>query len=85
MDCSLTRYWIEFHEHQGPFGFGITAVDEADALGLARTWWTEFGVPMPAVKAITVDVDVSTLEPEVRLNMLPPNWRGIWYPMSSLS
>jgi hypothetical protein len=36
--------------------------------------------PMPPVRKLTENVDVSTLGDQVRPHMHPPNWRGVWYP-----
>ena len=86
----LTRYWIEFDWPGGegivgllePFGFGVTAFDLDDALTLLRTEFFELmEKPMPPIRKVIENVDVSTLDDHVWPNMHPPNWRGVWYPM----
>jgi hypothetical protein len=88
---ALRRYWIEpaWPKPEGtvagllePFGFGVTAFSLDDALGLLRREFFEpMGSPLPPVRGVIEDVDVSTLDDHVRPNMHPPNWRGVWYPM----
>ena len=95
VESVLTRYWIEFDWPQpdgvattvfGPHGFGVTAFDLDDALGLIRTEFFDRienagrAKPEPPVRSVVEDVDVSLLSDHVRPNMYPPNWRGVWYP-----
>ena len=88
---ALRRYWIEFAwpKPEGivagrpePFGFGVTAFSLDDALDLLRREFFErMESPMPPLRGVIEDVDVSTLDDDhVRPNMHPPNWRGVWYP-----
>ena len=76
---AFTRYWIELQEDTG-FGYGVTAVDETDALTLLRERIFQGG-EMPPVRRIEPNVDVSQLDPNhVLPNAGPPVWRGVWYP-----
>jgi len=82
----LRRFWLELEpvaDHALPFGFGVTAVDIEDALGLiART----FEVDAPLVpRRVVADVDVGDLADELERVVRPlrlgvPIGRGIWYP-----
>ena len=77
---TLHRFWIEFQLlPQQHVGYGVTAIDFADALKLlADTLDTQ----LPAPTRVVHDVDVRTLdEGHVLPNMLPPDSRGIWFPM----
>jgi hypothetical protein len=83
----LTRFWVEFDyppERQPPigarFGVGVTAIDRRDALRLiAHRVFSDR--PLPPVKDIREDVDVSSLdERHVLPNMGPPHVRGVWFP-----
>ena len=91
--ASLRRFWIEFAPDPGSLAttrFGVTAIDLADALALIERWrggvtphsMRPFGAPVNVVE----DVDVSTLDAgHVLPNMLPPHWRGVWYPATSIA
>ena len=89
----LTRYWITFAyppvQAEGvviglshrPTGFGVTATDLDDALGIVhREFFQRHDLDMPPVREVVENVDVSTLDDHVRPNMHPPNWRGMWFP-----
>lgn len=82
----LRRYWIVFEgaERFGVAirpGVGVTAVDLDDAIGLIEQIIFKGTLPIPPT-SVTEDVDVSTLDPgHVLPNMLPPNRRGIWFPV----
>ncbi len=83
--ATLRRFWIRLAEDgPGPstLGYGVTAYDEADALAILR--FQVFGndeEAMPAVTELSADVNVPDLDQgHVVPNMLPPNWRGIWFP-----
>ena len=91
--AQLTRYWITFTyppvEAEGvvvglwhqPHGFGVTALDLEDALGIIHTeFFDRHDLGMPPVQEVVENVDISTLDDHVRPNMHPPNWRGLWYP-----
>ena len=89
-DRPLRRFWIEF-EPCPTFGvgFGVTAIDVDDALGLIEHWREELSSrdiePLPPPTRVVEDVDVSTLDPGHVLNQMnPPIWRGVWYPRPSL-
>jgi hypothetical protein len=89
-DRTLRRFWIEFEPRLSfGSGFGVTAIDVDDALGLIAEWRRDFLSrdvdPLPPPMRIVEDVDVSTLDPGHVLNQInPPIWRGVWYPRSSL-
>ena len=90
----LTRYWITFDhpprdESEGvvvgdwtrQVGFGVTAVDLDDAMGILRSdWFDRYGLDVPPTQAVVEDVDVSSLPELLRPHMAPPNWRGMWFP-----
>ena len=83
----LHRDWFRFHDIasipailRSPLGYGVTAWTEDDALSLLRDALFQGGKPS-GVAAITIDVDVSTLDSgHILPNMEPPIWRGIWFP-----
>jgi hypothetical protein len=83
----LRRFWFEFDDAaflRAPsvlgLGCGVTAWTEHDALVLLQQR-VFHEAPMPRIKGIIHDVDVSTLDAgHVLPNMLPPNRRGIWFP-----
>jgi hypothetical protein len=79
---SLRRFWFEFEPDAAPlgmgYGCGVTAYDRHDAEELVSA---AIDGPMPTVRRVIEDVDVSTLDGgHVLPNMLPPNERGIWFP-----
>jgi hypothetical protein len=75
----FTRYWIELQEETG-FGYGVTALDKNDALGLLQERVFRGG-ELPPIRRIESDVDVSQLDPNhVLPNAGPPIWRGVWFP-----
>ena len=84
----LHRYWIEFdltHYADPPMsiamGFGITARTEEQALAMVQER-VFGGRPLPEMKSIARDLDVSTLDPKhIRPNMGNPAVLGIWFPM----
>ncbi|MGK2950143.1 MAG: hypothetical protein ACSLFP_16350 [Acidimicrobiales bacterium] len=81
----LRRYWLTFESEQTPVelghGCGVTAFDLDDALDLVAE---RIGSTVPAPSSVTEDVDVSTLDAgHVLPNMLPPNERGVWFPMTT--
>ena len=82
MSSQLTRFWFEF-EKTGPiteFGYGVTARDKEDAVGLLQE--TVFaGKQLPKVAKAVINVDVSTLDQKhVVPNMEAPVFRGVWFP-----
>ena len=92
MSRALTRYWftLDYGPNPygpdpslwcpGPFGMGVTAYDEADAVKLVRAWFDDMKVAPGTIITSRVGVDVRTLDRDVRQHMGPPNWRGVWYP-----
>ncbi len=84
----LTRFWVEFDyaaEAEPPvgtrIGFGVTAIDQRDALQLIAHRVFSDG-SLPPVKEIRKDVDVSLLDHgHVLPNMGPPHVRGVWFPL----
>lgn len=96
----LRRYWIEFepppHEELPPgvirlapwppAGCGVTAYTLEDALSLMNEYLGCVG-PIPPIRAVIEDVDLSTIDllRHVRRAVIVPIWRGIWYPLTTLS
>jgi hypothetical protein len=81
MTAVLHRFWIKTSDPADPsrLGYGVTAYDEADALGILS--FIAFRGVMPPVAEVLVDVNVRDLDQgHVVPNMNPPNLRGIWYP-----
>lgn len=84
----LRRFWFEFEFKEDEiapgglgYGCGVTAFDLSDAMSLlqARVFRER---PIPQVRDLVEDVDVSTLDPgHVLPNMTPPNIRGVWFPL----
>lgn len=84
----MKRFWIEFEGDAAALpagltiGCGVTAYDYEDALRLLQEHILKVE-PMPKIRKVTENVDVSTLDPgHVLPNMLPPNFRGIWFPLN---
>ena len=91
-DGSPRRLWVEFEpwrpawlmpgQRYGrtldppPRAFGVTGLDAADCWELVRDALQED--PLPEVRAIVWDVDVSTLD-LWREHMGNPAARGVWY------
>jgi len=92
---SVRRLWVTFvHAQTGPFGdtltdpvgfallhgCGVTGFDDQDALDRMKVELFE-ARPMPDIDSVTLDVDVSTLDPD---NVLPfigdPTTLGVWFP-----
>jgi hypothetical protein len=82
----MRRFWFIFEvdvnaKFNSVLGYGVTAIDYRDALELLQTY-VFVNEYLPKVKRIINDVDVSTLDKgHILPNILPPNVRGIWYPM----
>jgi hypothetical protein len=84
----LHRYWIEFDlaPYADPpmsieMGLGVTAPSEEQALAIIQKRIFS-GRPLPEMKSIARDLDVSTLDPKhIRPNMGNPALLGIWFPM----
>ena len=62
-------------------GCGVTARDSGDALALIRERVCDGG-DLPPVRKCVENVDVSSLDPRHVLPnlVMPPIWRGIWFP-----
>lgn len=83
------RYWIVFEEdgvERGPYGrflprgVGVTGRSREDALALVRAKLCG-GEPLPAVRSVLDDVDLSTLDARhVRPNVGRILPRGVWWP-----
>src|SRR6185503_5326946 len=77
----LRRFWFQT-EHRA-IGFGVTAFSVEDA-------WKLLYEHIPRhrlleIRSVVEDVDVESLdEKHVRVNMGPPNFRGIWFPFQTL-
>jgi hypothetical protein len=82
----LRRYWIQFGNPRSVrdglgYGCGVTAYNFDDAVALVEERVFKGPLPYPIVSTLE-DVDVSTLDTgHVLPNMLPPNSRGVWFPM----
>lgn len=60
-------------------GVGVTAKDLDDALRIVgeRIFGRE---PLPPVRKVTENVDLSDFAQHVLVTMEPPIWSGIWFP-----
>jgi len=78
----LTPFWIVPPGRDGPLGFGVTAFDLADALGIIRSFGYADNLPTDhASLKVIHSVKVADLEENlVRVNMGPIVVRGLWYP-----
>ena len=86
----LKRYWVvfafsskdsEFESYIGlGYGCGVTAYDWDDAVKLMKEKLF-FNDPIPEIKEVTENVDVSTLDANhVLPNIGIPIDRGVWFP-----
>ena len=85
MNLLLKRFWIEFDDTASlsvgvGYGCGVTAFDLNEALAVLQEQ-VFIDEPMPEIRKITEDIDVSTLDP----NHVLPNIgitvdRGVWFP-----
>lgn len=80
----MIRYWFEFQGDDLPigllFGCGVTAHTGEDAISIIKDTYFPGG-PLPRIKRVVADVDVSTLDQNhVVPNMGSVVWRGIWWP-----
>lgn len=86
MALPLIRYWIEVQLPEGPLQprhFGVTAYSLDDALSLLHGSAACTLPSPPVVVQVRPNVDVSTLDAgHVLPNTLPPNRRGVWFPMT---
>jgi len=81
----MKRYWFEFDGIDIPggvrMGCGVTAFNQDDAINLMNERIFK-SIPFPPIRKVVENVDVSTLDKgHVLPNMLPPNIRGIWFPL----
>ena len=83
----LIRFWFEFDRDSLTTGLGIelgcgvTAWNYDDAINILEEK-IFMDMPLPKIKEVKENVDVSTLdEGHVLPNMLPTSDRGIWYPI----
>ena len=81
----MIRFWIELSDPKlgRPSFVGVTAWSLDDALGIIATRYYAGGRPVPP-RRVVENIDVSTLPTWVRQSMAPPNWRGVWYPVSGI-
>lgn len=78
-DPTFRRFWIEF-EQSSVQGFGVTAIDIADALALIERL-PAYLQPTGRTTKVIEDVDIRDLDAgHVVPNMGAPIWRGVWYP-----
>jgi hypothetical protein len=81
----VIRYWFEFDRTTSDTAlispwWGVTAHDLEDAKRLLIEH--AFKGDLPPIARLVENVDVSTLDPDhVLINMNPPIWYGIWYPI----
>jgi len=62
-------------------GCGITAWNYEDAVSILKEK-VFINESLPDIKKVTENIDVSKLDADhVGPNMMPPNVRGIWYPV----
>ena len=78
----LTAFWIVPPGRSGPLGFGVTAYDIDDALGIIQSLGYADYLPSDnASLKITEGVRYADLEENhVRTNMGPIVVRGMWFP-----
>ncbi len=78
----LTAFWIVPPSRHGPLGFGVTAFDIGDALGIIRSLGYADYLPVDLdLLKITEGVRYAELEQNhVRTKMGPIVVRGMWYP-----
>ena len=81
----MKRFWITFEQvESGPpgLGCGVTAHDVDDAISLIKAEYTQCAGHL-AVRSVTADVDVSTLDAKHILpNIGNVFRRGMWWPRS---
>jgi hypothetical protein len=78
-DPTLRRFWFEF-EGIRIKGYGVTAIDLADARSLIERLPKAFR-PTGSPTNVIEDVDIRTLDAgHVVPNMGAPVRRGVWYP-----
>jgi hypothetical protein len=78
---TLHYYWVEHDDPHGPIGYGVTAFDEDDALGLLGSIGYGLCVSDRYREIKTVNAIPSKV---ARERMGPLVVRGVWYPFSNL-
>ncbi|HTK20761.1 MAG TPA: hypothetical protein VL442_14645 [Mucilaginibacter sp.] len=83
--AKLIRFWFEFDRNDllmaVRLGCGVTAWNYDDAIHILKEEIFR-DAPFPKIKKVKEDIDVSTLDQgHILPNMLPPNVRGVWYPI----
>lgn len=78
------RYWLQVLNAPAysflRMGCGVTAIDQNDALALARRALASI-LPDPVFGTLSEDIDVRTLDPHHILpNMGDCSTRGVWFP-----
>ncbi len=83
---NLIRFWFNF-EKSNPLppglhlGCGVTAYNYDDALHILKSKIFKNNYEM-TIKDYIEDIDIRTLDNNhIVPNILPPNNRGVWYPM----
>jgi hypothetical protein len=88
LNNSYKRFWFEFELEQNisyPWwvvaNYGVTAIDYDDAISILKKKIFNT-IDMPRIKKCIENVDIRELDQDhVVVNMNPPVYRGIWYPM----
>ena len=84
----MKRFWFEF-KFDNMFtippglslGCGVTALNLDDARNIIKDKIFH-GSEIPEIKTQIENIDVSTLDPgHILPNMLPPDKRGVWFPI----
>ncbi|KAB1231470.1 hypothetical protein [Chryseobacterium viscerum] len=82
----LTRFWFTFEDSSElpptlKLGCGVTGYNHEDALILLKQKIFK-GNDNIIIKNYIENIDLTRLDPNHILpNILPPNFRGIWYPL----
>lgn len=82
----LRTFWLTFPEDSNlPFGIGITAYSESDALALLHAEGIDSWIANAKTVHITPDVRPEDLDPRhVLPNAGPLQFRGVWYPCRNI-
>lgn len=76
----LTRYWFPLSAGSG---IGVTESSEAEAFERADAVREQL-FPASEIGTPVVNVDISTLHPDVQHDMGPAVIRGVWFPRLNL-